>query len=684
MISGRWQRHAPQDSLEKLSPGILSRVGEKIGSFVTPIVFESVDPGSRGFPAERNDNGPFGMVGPNTITAIKESANTVGRAAASPFGALVTVTIADGLVRVLTARGNRVRAWAESELPVGVVQDGLIVDEQTFIEVLGAVLNQVTRNGKLSGQKVAVAITGRNLVQRRLTVYVDDEQELAEAIVAASSESMSVRTEEMQIEWNAEALDLIEDEELEYDGPDDEDEAEEPEDREQHVDSPGTHDSLDSRSTPPGAEVGNAIGSPPGSTERLELEDLDLNLEPEPDGEPYDVYALALHKHVIRRNLRTVSDLGSRFAGVQPKILALAAAVNSRAAVVLDIESNTLITAVVSNGLPEVIREVGIDRNMTRGQWVSLVTTQVSRAVAFYDSIFPDDPLATNVEVFVTGQTEQAKDAVDEALDKLPFVRSELPQTLRAPEEFSFDRYAANVGLVILSGKRFWQRAPVPLLPTPKFDYRPAQYRPRPLPVRAVLKVAVMLILGLGVLGSYQAFTEQSDTVARTQRTFGILEQQIELRSMKLDKTREARALLNKAKLRTERLIAANELIQDRDAGFADTMSIITGIAPPEVTLNTVDDDGRVVAVEAEADDYSTLLAYIRLLEDVPQFVHVQVLNLGKVQGNGLEPANESGGAAVVESTIKMSIEITRIQLDDSQLLPDQELAIASNQESDQ
>lgn len=676
MISTRWQRRAPKGPSEESDPGIFSRASKQIGSFVTFIMFESVDPSSTGFPAERSDNGPFGMVGPNTLTAIKGGASAVGRTAASPFGALVTVTVADELIRVLTARGNRVKAWAESELPNGVVQDGLIVDEQTFIEVLSEVLKQVTRNGKLNGQKVAIAITGRNLVQRRLTVYVDDDQEIAEAIIAASTESMSVRAEEMQIEWDAEALDFIEDDEEDDPEDNDEDEPEEPEDREQRFDSPG---SPDSPGTPPQAEAGNAIASPPDRTEELGLENLDLNLEPEPDGEPYDVYALALHKHVIQRNLRTVSDFNARFAGVQPKILVLAAAVNSRAAVILDFEASTLITAVVSNGLPEVIREVGIDRHMIRAHWVNLVTTQISRAVAFYDSIFPDDPLATNVEVFVTGQTEQAKDAIDEALDKLPFVRSELPQTLRAPEEFSFDKYAANVGLVIVSGKRFWQRTPVPLLPTPKFDYRPPQYRPRPLPWRAALKIAAALVLGLGVLSSYQVFTEQSDSVAQAQWRLGIIEQQLELRSLKLDELREARILLDEAQFRTERLIAANEVIQDRAAGFAKTMSVITTVAPPDVRVTIVDDDGEVVAVEAEASEYSMLLDFIRLLDEIPQFDHVQILGLVQLtdayEGTDLEPAERSGGAPVIETVVKMSIEITRTDIDESQLFTNEELA---------
>ncbi|MDP6667822.1 MAG: PilN domain-containing protein, partial [Dehalococcoidia bacterium] len=534
---------------------------------------------------------------------------------------------------------------------------GLIVDEHTFINVLADILKQVTRNGKLSGQKVAVAITGRNMVQRRLTVYVDDGRDLAEAIVNASSDAMSIRTEEMQIEWDADELDLYEDDEYEDDELEDGDEDVDPEESEE------------------------TAGPEPEQTEEIRIENLDLDLEPEPDGDPYDVYAMALHKHVIRRNLRTVSDFGARFAGVQPKILALAAAVNSRAAIVLDIESDTLITAIVNDGLPEVIREVGIDRELNRAQWVNLLTTQISRAVGFYNSLFPEERLESDVEVFLTGQTEQARDAFDEALEWLPYVRAELPPTLRAPEEFPFEKYAANVGLVIVSGKRFWQRTPVPLLPTPKFDYRPAQYQPRPLPVRAALKLAVMFVLGFGLFGLYQAYTEQSDSVALAQRSHGILEQQVDLRGLQLEKTRKARIQLNEAKLKTERLIAANEVIQDLDAGFAETMAVVSRTVPDGVRLTTVDDDGKVVAVEAEATDYLTLLQFIRQLEDVPQFVHVQVLNLGTSKEDESEQAREpsemTGGAVEVEDpTIKMSIEISRVEIEDEQSPADEELAV--------
>lgn len=664
MISTKWQRRTPKNVDTESGPGAISRLTGKIGSIVSGLMFQSVVPASQALPDELHDNGPFGRLGPNTARTIKGGASAIGRTLSSPFGALVTVTVADGFVRVLTARGNKVRAWAESELPEGVVQHGLIVDEQTFIEVLSEVIKEVTRNGKLNGQKVAIAVTGRNMVQRRLTIYVEDGNELGAAIIDASSESMSVRTEEMHIEWDAEELDLIDEDEFEEDETDDEYEDDEP--------------SFSDSELP---EESSAHAPTDSAPEELSLENLTIDIEGEPDGDPYDVYALALHKHVIRRNLRTVSEFSTRFAGVQPKILALAAAVNSRAGVVLDIESGTLITAVVSNGLPEVIREVGIEDHMSQSDWQNLVATQISRAVSFYDSIFPEEPLGADVEVFLTGDTDRALNAVDNALESLPYVRSEMPQTLRAPDGFSFEKYAANVGLVIVSGKRFWQRAPVHLLSTPKFDYRPTQYRPRPLPVAAVMKIAVALILGFGVFTSYQLQSDQAGDLEFAQRNVEILTLRTDLRTQSIEETRSARLVLEEAKAKTERLIEANEVLQDREAGYSDTVSIISRIAPSDVTVEMIDDDGEIVAVEATSDDYPEMLAYIRLLEDVPQFDHVQVLSISRTGPNDdsdEESSAQAGEPVLFESFIEASLVINRIEIDDSQLLVGEELAVVT------
>jgi len=71
------------------------------------------------------------------------------------------------------------------------------------------------------------------------------------------------------------------------------------------------------------------------------------------------------------------------------------------------------------------------------------------------------------------------------------------------------------------------------------------------------------------------------------------------------------------------------------------------------------------------------------LLEDVPQFEHVQVLSLGREAAvsasDGSEPAEQAGGGVVLESEVDASLVITRIKIDDSQLLVGEELAAVTD-----
>ncbi len=104
--------------------------------------------------------------------------------------------------------------------------------------------------------------------------------------------------------------------------------------------------------------------------------------------------------------------------------------------------------------------------------------------------------------------------------------------------------------------------------------------------------------------------------------------------------------------------------------------------------LASLDDDGMIVLVEAEATEYSMLLGYIRLLDDLPQFERVQILGLSQLtdadSGVSLLFSAQSGGETIDQSIVKMSIEITRIELetDEDQNFSDEELAVAGNQDT--
>ncbi len=597
MMNRRWRRtETPGQSNGNIFDRVDCWIKNRLLFLGRTFLWHEMNPTYFNLPPEPEDHGPFGQIGPRGIPAVRTVAAATGRAAASPFGAFITVTIGDSAIRVLVARGNRVRSWAEAHLPVGVVQDGLIVDETTFSEALEAVITEIGKGARLNGAKVAVAITGRNVVQRRFTVFLEPGENLTEAIIDASAERMSIRPEELQLAWDAAKAD--------YDAPSFGDE----------------DDGLDDA-----------------------FEEIEADLEPDVDGDPYDVYAFGMYRHVLRRNLRTLANSGAKFSTVQPKAMALAAAANEGTGVVLDIEANSITVIVLKDGLPEVVREVGIDQKMTEAQWVQSVTTQVSRTVAFHDSMYPDNPLPSDSRLFLTGSAESIAGSAELAASSIPYVRKSLPPTLRAPDDFPFARYAANVGLALVTGKHWWQRTRVHIVDRPMLDFRPTEFRPKPFPVQATLTASMAAVMLLGLGGIYQFTTAQQHALAQSQDELASLERSVGLKELRVRRAADQRAEITRIQAETEALLDKVNLVKDRERGYARVIDVITDRVASIAGLDVkeIDDDGKIVGVTIEGPDFNSVLRLVRLLEAEPGFTDVRVRTVGAQDSE--EADGESG-----------------------------------------
>ena len=602
MINRRWKRtETPGQSNGNLLDRADRWIKDRLLFLGRTFLCHEMNAQSFSLPTEPEDHGPFGQIGPRSWSTVRTGAAATGRAAASPFGAFITVTVGDSAIRVLVARGNRVRSWAEAHLPVGVVQDGLIVDETTFSEALNAVIEKIGKGAKLNGAKVAVAITGRNVVQRRFTVFLEPGENLSDAIIDASAERMSIRPEELQLAWDAAKAD--------YDSPiEDEDAAD----------------------------------------EESAFKELEADLEPDYDGDPYDVYAFGMYRHVLRRNLRTLANSGAKFSTVQPKAIALAAAANERSGVILDIESNSITVVVLRYGLPEVVREVGVDQKMTSAQWVPSVTTQVSRTVAFHDSMYPESPLPADSVLFLTGSTESIAGSADEAASSIPYRRKSLPPTLRAPEDFPFARYAANVGLALVTGKHWWQRTRVSIIDRPMLDFRPTEFKPKPFPVHATLTASMAGVLLLLLGGLFQLTTGQQASIVNAQEELASLERNVGLKELRVRRAADQRAEITKLQIETEALLDKINLVKDRERGYSRVVDVITDHASSiaGVDVLEIDDDGKLVGLSVGGRDFNGVLRFVRLLEAEPGFTDVRIRSIGS-QAPRQDAEGEAGGAGV-------------------------------------
>jgi hypothetical protein len=503
----------------------------------------------------------------------------------TPVSPLYTIAISDTSVRVMVARGNAIQKWAEIRLPEGVVKDGVVAEFASFSAHVSKVLAAVRKDGKIQGQRLAISISGRNVVQRRFPVFETADVTLEQAVLDACAERMAIKPDELQLDWNVQSSGIAAQSDTDDDGK---------------------------------------VSSADEEVVR------------------HEVYALGIYRNVVEANLRSLSDARPRFAAVQPKALALAASVNSASGIIVDTEPSGLTVLVLRQGMPEVVREVSIDEGMTPEQWVTAVTTHVSRTVAYYNSLYPDELLESDTPLFLTGVGRTNAGTARDAIVNLPYRPVALPRTMRAPKEFPFAKYSSNVGLALLAGKRlFWHRSPVPILNRPRLEFLPLEYQPRPFPVRGVLSAAMVTGLMVGLGGAFQ-FT--SAAAAETS------DMQAELRRYETLAAGRARIIAeqNKQKEAVEGLTRILEnkrqrmdYIRGLDGQFAPTFALISGVVPPDVTFEEMDDDGSVVLVTGSGDSYSSLLSYVRLLEaQKPAFKDVRVISLGKQSANAGRPGS--------------------------------------------
>jgi Tfp pilus assembly protein PilN len=334
--------------------------------------------------------------------------------------------------------------------------------------------------------------------------------------------------------------------------------------------------------------------------------------------------------------------MGARFAAAQPKALVLAAAVNSATGVIVDTEANTLMVIVLREGLPEVVREVGIDPGMTREQWVNAVTTHVSRTVAYYDSLYPDEPVEMDAPLFLTGSGKTVAGTAQVGIERLPFPETGMPPVMKAPKDFPFERFAANVGMALLAGRRTWLRPPVPVLARPRLDFLPEAYRPKPFPVRAVATGAVVAGLSAGLIFGYQYLGKEAAGTARLKKELATVERMVQNRTQAVANSRATRAELDALKQETLAVQTATSFIRNLDRDFYETASSIESLLPPGVIVAEINDDGNRTSVKAVSDSYDLLLAYARLLEGDPRFREVYVRSIS-VQGAQTEQGARSG-----------------------------------------
>lgn len=110
---------------------------------------------------------------------------------------VVTLYINDTSLRLLVARGNRVKKWATLPLEPGLVRDGVVADEAKVV----ARIKELFKAQKVSPKKVITGMSGLNSLSQLITLPHLPEAMFSEAVMREAERVLPVPLDELYLSW---------------------------------------------------------------------------------------------------------------------------------------------------------------------------------------------------------------------------------------------------------------------------------------------------------------------------------------------------------------------------------------------------------------------------------------------------------------------------------------------------
>lgn len=114
-----------------------------------------------------------------------------------------SIFIDDSAIYVMSAKGRQPQKWASTGLEKGLVQDGVIKDQ----EAVALKVKELLQTLKLRGKQVACAVSGVNCLYHLLILPELPDELVTEAINREASQSLGISIDEVYLSWQVLAVD---------------------------------------------------------------------------------------------------------------------------------------------------------------------------------------------------------------------------------------------------------------------------------------------------------------------------------------------------------------------------------------------------------------------------------------------------------------------------------------------
>lgn len=456
----------------------------------------------------------------------------------------VTLYIDDRSIRLMQTSGKNIRIWASASLEPGLIEDGIVIDEEKVISRI----NRLLTDRKITTKKIILGLSGL----RSLTMILDlpelPDNLLEEAVMRECARVLPVPLEELYVSW---------------------------------------------------------ITLPPVN-KRIRA------------------FAAAIRRKSADSILNTLRRAGLTPFMMDIKPLALARLANKPAAVIVDVQARDYDIIIISNGIPQPIRSIPLPvEGISWQEKLLMIMDDLVRTMEFFDSNNPENPIAADMPIYVSGELANEADICKSISTELG--RPVLPLLLpfKYPQQWRQNYYAVNAGLAVKSV------SPAGKLKSPltKLDTLPPAYQPKSFSVTRVLaltgaSVAFSIVIPLIALIQINS-SNISEANARLETMTANIEQQKIAR-------RELTITLARTEASRNAFTTTLEMFATQRGDFNNALQVATDLMPGSVALCDINHDGCTLVMEVDTLSETDVLDYGRNLESNEIFSEVRISKMNR------------------------------------------------------
>ena len=341
------------------------------------------------------------------------------------------------------------------------------------------------------------------------------------------------------------------------------------------------------------------------------------------------VFVVAVPHRTADNLLRVLQQVGLKLELMDLKPLLLYRIAEKTTAIIVDIQPTEFDIVITKGGIPQPIRTIALPKGaLTWRQKMPMIRDELNRTINFYDSNNPDDPLPSDLPVFISGNMYHDPEEYQSMSDEIGRLVIPLlpPVFQKLPEGLDPNRFMVNICLIHrkLASQKYTTNTLADL------NILPERYQSKPISrfkLLAVPSAAVIAGLLVFLIAFYQIMSSGITNIRHQIDTnIQLYEQDLQYRQNLIEN------IAKKEEISKNLLAALGGLESQSDQVNGNLEAIVYNL-PNDVALHSIKYADSALTVSGRAGSEERILKYLTNLEHSGLFREMAITNLKRTDG---------------------------------------------------